>query len=316
MNNREDGKGIFFGVIGVATLVVAIIGATFAYFTATETAGQNEITGNAATISFGLDVAIETTVDKTKGGLIPMTDSMVEAAVNKSHSTACVDDNGNAVCQIYKVTIDNKGTASMFLDGYVNLSGGLGTDGVKITEGTNMRWAQVFKTATGYSISGDLVLANDVNGTVSKNITYADYDQSTVTTVTTEQTRGTYVLNGSDYSYISNNYMRVSLVKDNNIFTRANTESALVYNQYIAPQGTVDNDNNPIDEIALYFVVWLTETGTDQTPEVPTDSTLVNTDSDPTYHFFNGIVVFNSAQGGEVSATFGGFTRKAIVENQ
>jgi len=30
----------------------------------------------------------------------------------------------------------------------------------------------------------------------------------------------------------------------------------------------------------------------------------------------NGIVVFNSAQGGEVSATFGGFTRKAIVENQ
>lgn len=32
--NRK-GPGIFYAVIGVATLVVAIIGATFAYFTAT-----------------------------------------------------------------------------------------------------------------------------------------------------------------------------------------------------------------------------------------------------------------------------------------
>ena len=34
MNNNNNGKGIFYGVIGVATLVVAIIGATFAYFAA------------------------------------------------------------------------------------------------------------------------------------------------------------------------------------------------------------------------------------------------------------------------------------------
>ena len=31
---KNNGRGIFYGVIGVATLVVAIIGATFAYFTA------------------------------------------------------------------------------------------------------------------------------------------------------------------------------------------------------------------------------------------------------------------------------------------
>ena len=38
---KNNGRGIFYGVIGVATLVVAIIGATFAYFTAT--AGNNVI---------------------------------------------------------------------------------------------------------------------------------------------------------------------------------------------------------------------------------------------------------------------------------
>ena len=31
---ENNGRGIFYGVIGVATLVVAIIGATFAYFSA------------------------------------------------------------------------------------------------------------------------------------------------------------------------------------------------------------------------------------------------------------------------------------------
>ena len=31
---NKNGQGIFYGVIGVATLVVAIIGATFAYFSA------------------------------------------------------------------------------------------------------------------------------------------------------------------------------------------------------------------------------------------------------------------------------------------
>ena len=34
---NNNGRGIFYGVIGVATLVVAIIGATFAYFSASIT---------------------------------------------------------------------------------------------------------------------------------------------------------------------------------------------------------------------------------------------------------------------------------------
>jgi len=315
MNEKNNGKGIFYGVVGVATLVVAIIGATFAYFTATETAGENVITGNAATISFGLSVKKDTDVDDSKGGLIPMTDSMVEAAVNKAHAQACVDDNGNAVCQIYEITITNEGTASMFLDGYVNLTGGLITDGVRPASGTNMRWAQVFKNGSSYSISGDLTLAADAGSTVAKNISYADYDQSTVTTVTTSQTLAEggsgYLFNGTNYTYISNNYMRVSMIRPESGFTRDNTASALVYNQYIAPAGAKASDNvTRLDQVKLYFVVWLTETGTDQTPEVPTDESFIGTENDATYHFFSGVVEFNSAQGGEVSATFGGFTRK------
>ena len=68
---KNNGRGIFYGVIGVATLVVAIIGATFAYFTATATNATN-ITGNMASVSFGLDVHKVTTADEKLGGMIPM----------------------------------------------------------------------------------------------------------------------------------------------------------------------------------------------------------------------------------------------------
>mgnify|MGYP003312611361 CR=1 FL=1 len=44
---NNNGRGIFYGVIGVATLVVAIIGATFAYFSATVTDTGNLNVGTA-----------------------------------------------------------------------------------------------------------------------------------------------------------------------------------------------------------------------------------------------------------------------------
>ena len=39
---NKNGNGIFLGVVSVATLVVAIIGATFAYFSASIT-GDNTV---------------------------------------------------------------------------------------------------------------------------------------------------------------------------------------------------------------------------------------------------------------------------------
>ena len=88
---QHDINNVFYGVIGVATLMIAIIGATFAYFTATAS-NNNTIKGNMATISFDVSVTKKTTVDESKGGLIPMTNSMVEKAVtNASNNGICVE---------------------------------------------------------------------------------------------------------------------------------------------------------------------------------------------------------------------------------
>ena len=304
MNERNNGKGIFYGVIGVATLVVAIIGATFAYFTATETAGENEITGNAATISFGLAVDKKTTVDETKGGMIPMTDAMIEAAVANT-AGACLDDNGNAVCQIYEITVTNNGTASMFLDGFVNLTGGLATSGTQIgaDAATNMRWVQVFHTGsefdTGYTVAGNHAIA----GATGVNISFEDTAKSTTKTDLStvrdlnEGAEG-YSFNNTNYAYIANNYLRTSTTGKSSGFARTDEASSLIFNQYIAPK----DDENNYDEVKLYFAVWLTETGTDQTP-------LTSGTVDVALNFFGGRVIFNSAQGGEVSATFTGYAR-------
>ncbi len=254
-NERSNTKGIFYGIIGVATLIISIIGATFAYFMASQI-NNNVITGNAATVSFGMAVTKVTTVDEANG-MIPMTNGMIYQAIQGGQggdNSVCVDDNGNAVCQIYKITINNTGSADLFLDGYVNLTGGAPNGASQ--DPTNMRWVQLFASTTNateadgavYSTTGVPALATGATGISQISLT-ADGN----TNLNGTQATSTYVLNGNSYDYISNNYMRIS--GNTSTFSRTNTTSALVYNQVVASGAT----------LYLYFVVWLSETGTDQT---------------------------------------------------
>lgn len=313
-NEKNNGKGIFYGVIGVATLIVAIIGATFAYFTASAS-NDNTIQGNAAQISFKLSVAKETTVDESKGGLIPMTDSMVKAAVTAT--TPCVDDLGNAVCQIYSVTVENTGTAIIFLDGYVNLTGGstgTGTGGSKIDAAseTNMRWAQVFTAdgGTTWTVNGTPNLIPGQTANVSNpinpidltfgngSVLAGDTTSGTDTTLDTTQDLANYQIQDANqlYSYISNNYMRTSGHATGTTFSRSDDKaSSLVYSLRLAAKTDSTEANK---KQTLYFVVWLTEDGNNQT--------LNETDAKD---FFTGVVDFISGEGAEVSATFNGYTQ-------
>lgn len=341
-NNNGRGREIFYGVIGVATLVVAIIGATFAYFTASAV-NNTTITGNAATINLSVAVTKITHADENKGGMIPMSNSMVHPAVSKAdgdvtsadtNSGVCLDDNGNAVCQIYKITLTNSSTAAVMVDGYTALINGSGTPTDYTYTGNNtttMRWAQASCTGTGDTLAcstevttalgvdatgTELVLANiDNSGTTandgknSANIrnVYAVYDTNTSiggVTFTQNADKGVLTkvtIGGNDYPAIGKNYIRVSDHNFNTAGTLDPTEnydrqnditSALVYNQYVAANGTKD----------YYIVVWLTENGQNQTIGATGAAATAN-------NFFSGQVKFISSQGSEVSATFGGFSR-------
>ena len=127
---NKNGKGIFYGVIGVATLIVAIIGATFAYFTATTASGQY-LTGTAATASLEVIVerltgysAGEGVADATQAKyvMVPQLDKGLSQAVRGSNVTgdkACIDANGSLVCSIYKILVHNTGSAAIDVRGSI-----------------------------------------------------------------------------------------------------------------------------------------------------------------------------------------------------
>ena len=336
--HKNSRRGVFYGVIGVATLVVAIIGATFAYFTASGSV-TNNITGNMANISFGLTV--EKVVDPgATSGMIPMSNTMVETAINNQGDNAtCVDDNGNAVCQVYKITVTNNSTAAMFVDGYIALAGGSGvnTDFKNYTNTpTTMRWAQVFKQGAGadssskYSTAGTQRLGNDSENAVFTTLDAPTTDGTNGTDgfnsnhILTEEgdILGTTSISGNSYDTVKTNFIRVSDHPAGEAegtpspdFTRASDfTSMLVLSQQLQPTG----DGSNFDEITYYFVVWLSETGNNQTagatPIDPDTATTATTANPGTDNFFNGVVSFVSAQGSEVTATFSGYT--AVVSDQ
>ena len=150
-NNRK-GPGIFYAVVGVATLVVAIIGATFAYFSAAATSTGDTITGGT---NDDLASALSITVNKItwtdNGGavsndLVPadfgttagtprdLTTQEVQGALNAK----CVNA-GYTGCHLWKIQANTTQTVA---NASVLLS--LSTDA---TVKTNWRYA-IF-TATG-----------------------------------------------------------------------------------------------------------------------------------------------------------------------
>ena len=145
-NNRK-GSGIFYAVVGVATLVVAIIGATFAYFSASATNNDTIVGGTATGNNIALAIAPIAPVTEAKTrteNMIPMLESDLQDGLTGTDGKSCIDANGNTVCQVYKVTVTNNGATAVTLDATLNLTTAKGTgEGT----GTNMKW-QLIESAT------------------------------------------------------------------------------------------------------------------------------------------------------------------------
>ena len=120
MENKK-GNGIFLGVIGVATLIVAIIGATFAYFSASTNSADNAISVNSTQLSLGYS----DNTSQLKTNLIPATDKIAKfGATDATHIASkgtCIDDNGNEVCGVYEFFVGNpSGTTAQKI--YANIT--------------------------------------------------------------------------------------------------------------------------------------------------------------------------------------------------
>ena len=135
--NKKRGASFFYAVVGVATLVVAIVGATFAYFSTSAT-NNNTVQGEAATA--GISLSVEKVSTGATGALIPLQDGTApepynvdhrDEALQRTEENLCVDMSGNNVCQLYKITVKNDGNTTIGLTGTLKLTA---------TGYTNLKW--------------------------------------------------------------------------------------------------------------------------------------------------------------------------------
>ena len=128
MENNRKGNGIFLGIVSVATLVVAIIGATFAYFSASTQSEEDAV--NLTAYEFSLSMTVSPIFPNGATKLIPLDpDKEVEGydgdndanllyALNVA-TDACIDNNKLQVCALYQVKIENNNTNPITLGGQI-----------------------------------------------------------------------------------------------------------------------------------------------------------------------------------------------------
>jgi len=132
-NKKERQKLIIVGAFCFVA-IISIIGYTYSYFTTTAT-NTGTITGTVASASLSLNVTkVAPDIDKA---LVPQLDSAIASAVVGTQGS-CIDDNLNAVCQVYQITVKNTGTSSINVDGFVELDVG---------DNPNLKWAIISNPA-------------------------------------------------------------------------------------------------------------------------------------------------------------------------
>ena len=101
---NKNGQGIFYGVIGVATLVVAIVGATFAFFSAQANSNVDAVTASGANITLQYTQVIT----GLKTNLIPVDATNANFPRYPGITASdCQDVNGNNICSVYTFTVTN-----------------------------------------------------------------------------------------------------------------------------------------------------------------------------------------------------------------
>lgn len=161
LNKTErKGQGTFYMIIAMLTLIVAIVGATFAYFSL-QASDENTVKGNAAKVGLSLEVR-KVSVDAS-GDLIPLDETLLEKAIAGDSATEnqmCVDKNGNTVCQVYELKVTNEGTAATAVNGSLTLTA---------ETITNLKWQIMTDQSTPVTDSGQFKTTDDTE--IAKNDT-------------------------------------------------------------------------------------------------------------------------------------------------
>ena len=133
MDNNKS-RGIFLGVLSVATLIVSIIGATFAYFVASANGNEGAVQAGAANVAGTL--TLTETVDYRQN-MIPVTEALMKTSYKRTEAATGTGTGrcegysaagGNTVynlCSIYQFTVSNSASIAQTI--YASLTANTNT---------------------------------------------------------------------------------------------------------------------------------------------------------------------------------------------
>lgn len=201
-NRKSQRAPLIYAIFGVAMLIVAVAGSTFAFYSATISSEDGDVTGEAGGGALPTLTVTNITTSATDK-LIPMdmtTDILTKAAKGYGNTgstfdatKACIDKNGYSVCQIYSVTVTNNSDVNMaYTINLTSLSGNTTPNVDAVTMGTTNT---AVTSATSIKSNGNICTTNEVglNGTTTtcyfmvfiKNLNSAQTDNGTFNGVVT-----------------------------------------------------------------------------------------------------------------------------------
>lgn len=113
--NENKSRDIFYGVVAIATLIVALVGATLAYFSISDGSSEDAVNAQATVIKIDYNDSQQVTAAADE--LIPSSFSYVKAAYERKAASGdfgteaalgdnvCIDDGGMEICSIYRFTV-------------------------------------------------------------------------------------------------------------------------------------------------------------------------------------------------------------------
>ena len=216
-NNRK-GPGVFYAVVGVATLVVAIIGATFAYFSAQATSADKVQGGTNTELSTALTLNVDRQLfgeaeSESYNNLVPAVIDVTTDGIKKVVDNKCMAG-GYTGCHLYKITATSSQNVAH----------------------ASVRLADLQTTATDYASwkfylykldeSGNVTIISDAKNT---NHSFAAYDAESTSRVYTYSAgtpSGFDMHNNASLNGNTTYYLMVYLENKENVSQNPNETSA------------------------------------------------------------------------------------------
>ena len=123
-----DKKKVYM-IFGIILLIISIAGSAYSYYSLVGV--NNDSVYGTASGSASMNLKVEKVSTGATGSLIPVDNditTLTKAAVGEGNtsydnSKRCIDQNGYAACQIYKITLTNKSSIDLVASGGVSLKG-------------------------------------------------------------------------------------------------------------------------------------------------------------------------------------------------